>query len=204
MAHRDDEAVADEDEDFAELDPLLGIDPAGRLQDDEERIAVDLELRPLVRLDRVLDGQLVEAELAADRLELLLGWLVQADPGEDTFAPALLVGVFERDRLCAPASVLVDRLIDDHRRAKYRGPEQLELRGLQLAPLPWLEPVGRQPRVAAAMKVADGVADRLEHALDLMLAALVDRELDACRAESAARARARSARRRARAPRPGA
>ena len=35
-----------------------------------------------MRLDRVLDGQLVEVELAAHRVELPLARLVQADPDE--------------------------------------------------------------------------------------------------------------------------
>ena len=40
------------------------------------------------------------------------------------------------------------------------------------------EAVERQAAVAAAVQAPDGVADRLEHALDLVLAALVERELD--------------------------
>ena len=40
------------------------------LDDEEERVVVDLELRPLMRADGVLDGQLVEVELAPDGVEL--------------------------------------------------------------------------------------------------------------------------------------
>jgi len=76
VAHRDDEVVAEEDQDLAELDHLGGIDVAGRLQHHEDRVVVDIELRSLVRRDGVLYSQLVQLELPLDRLELLLGRLV--------------------------------------------------------------------------------------------------------------------------------
>src|SRR5204862_5774124 len=57
----------------------------------------------------------------------------------------------------------------------------------ELAPRARLEAGGGEPRVAAAMEPADGMVDGFEHPLDLVLAALVDRELDA-RGSKAARA----------------
>jgi hypothetical protein len=42
----------------------------------------------------------------------------------------------------------------------------------------WLDPLEAEPCVAAAVQAFDRMADRLEHALHLMLTALVDRELD--------------------------
>jgi hypothetical protein len=54
----------------------------GGLDDDEEGVAVELDLRSLVRFDRVLDGQLVQVELAGDRLELPGAGLVDAEPDE--------------------------------------------------------------------------------------------------------------------------
>jgi hypothetical protein len=69
---RDDESLADEDQDLAELDRPLGLEVAGRLEHDEERVAVHLELRTLVCVDRILDGQLMEIELSTNRVELLL------------------------------------------------------------------------------------------------------------------------------------
>jgi magnesium transporter len=62
VADRDDEIVADEDLDLAELDGLLDFEVARSLQDEEERVAVDVELRTLVRLDRVLDRDIREIE----------------------------------------------------------------------------------------------------------------------------------------------
>ena len=60
----------DEDVDLAELD-LLGVVEIGRgAQHDEQRVAVALQLWPLVGNDRVLDRYLVEAELLGDRQEL--------------------------------------------------------------------------------------------------------------------------------------
>ena len=71
MAHRDDERRVDEQQDLAGLDDLLGVDVARALEHDQQRLAVELHLRPLVGLDRVLDGQLMQVELARDRIELL-------------------------------------------------------------------------------------------------------------------------------------
>ena len=53
-----------------------------------QRVVVDLELRPLVGVDRVLDRELVEVELAAHAVELLLGRLVQPEPHERAVALA--------------------------------------------------------------------------------------------------------------------
>jgi len=58
----DHELVADEDEDLAGLDERGPADPANSLEDGEQQIPVRLYLRALVRLDRVLDGELVKLE----------------------------------------------------------------------------------------------------------------------------------------------
>ncbi len=62
MAHRHQKVFADEEVgftvfDFVVLAPLRGFDH------DEQRIAVGLQLRPLVRAQRVFDRQIVQAEL---------------------------------------------------------------------------------------------------------------------------------------------
>ena len=62
----DRESLADEDLDLTELDHLDRVDVASRLQHHEQRLAVHLELRPLVCVDRILDGELVEAERGTD------------------------------------------------------------------------------------------------------------------------------------------
>jgi hypothetical protein len=56
VAHGDDEPVPREEHDLADLHRLGLLDVARGLQHHEHRALVDLELRPLVRLDRVLDG----------------------------------------------------------------------------------------------------------------------------------------------------
>ena len=115
VPHGDDEALADEDLDLSEADRLLLVDPACRLQDHEEGVAVELQLRALMRLDRILDRELVEVELAAHRVELLCGGLVETDPGKDAVFSELLVRVLERDLLGAAAALFVDGGIDAHR-----------------------------------------------------------------------------------------
>jgi hypothetical protein len=61
----------------------------------------------------------------------------------------------------------------------------LDLVVRELAPGSGLEAAQVEAGVAAAVQAGDRVADRLEHALDLVLAALVDAELDSRRAEPA-------------------
>src|SRR6266542_3707826 len=55
----------------------------------------------------------------------------------------------------------------------------------QLTPLAGPEALDAEPRIAAAVQVDDRVADRFAHALHLVLASLVDRELDSRGAEEA-------------------
>ena len=68
-----------------------------------------------MRLDRVLDGELVEAELPPDSVELVLGRLVEADPGEAARLAARLVSLLERDVTGVAVAVHVDGAVDDHR-----------------------------------------------------------------------------------------
>ncbi len=117
VAHGDDVVVAEEDQDLAELDDLGRVDVASRLEDDEDHVGEDLELGALVRVDRVLHGQRVQVELAADRLELLLGGLVQADPGEGVRLAARLHRLVDAHVAVQPPPALVDRRIYDHERS---------------------------------------------------------------------------------------
>ena len=114
VAHGDDELRADEDRDLPEHDRLRLVDVAGRPQDEEQAVAVALELRALVRLDCVLDSELVEVELARDRGELLLARLVEAEPGDGVGGLAGGVQLREVVRLRYPLAVAVDGAIDDH------------------------------------------------------------------------------------------
>src|SRR3954447_18404778 len=62
--------------------------------------------------------------------------------------------------------------------------ERLDLRRVELAPAPRPEALDAEARVPAPVQGGDGVADGLEHPLHLVLAALVDRELDRRGAEA--------------------
>ncbi len=82
MAHGDDEVRVDEDQQLADLDHLVGVDVAGGLDDDQQGVAVELDLRPLMSVDRILDRELVQVELRRDLLELGGVGLEDAEPDE--------------------------------------------------------------------------------------------------------------------------
>jgi hypothetical protein len=66
---------------LAEGDLVVGAALRGA-EHDEDGVAVLLELRALVGAVRVLDGEIVEAELLLHLAEQLLARLVQTDPYE--------------------------------------------------------------------------------------------------------------------------
>ena len=70
VADRDQEVGPDEDHHLADVDQLLRPEVADGLDHEEQRLVVDLQLRPLMGADGVLDGELVELELAPDGVEL--------------------------------------------------------------------------------------------------------------------------------------
>ncbi len=88
VSDRHHEVGTDEDHDLAGLDDLPGLgdrlvlDVVDRLEDHEQRLVVALQLRSLMRVHRVLDGQLVQAEHIADGLHLMFVGFVKADPHE--------------------------------------------------------------------------------------------------------------------------
>ena len=86
VAHGDDEAVADEEHHLAGLDVARRLDVAQRLEHDEHRALVVLDLGPLVAVDRVLDGQRVQLQLLVDEVELGVGRVLQTDPEEAVLA----------------------------------------------------------------------------------------------------------------------
>ena len=61
---------ADEDHHLAELEHLVVVDVAQRLQHDEQRVVVPLELRALMGVHGVLDGQRVQLVELGDVLQL--------------------------------------------------------------------------------------------------------------------------------------
>ena len=112
MPHRDDVVLADEDVRLAELDVRRRAAQLRGAQHDEQRVVVLLELRPLVGVVRVLDGEVVQVELALHLAQQLLGRLVQADPDEAPGPGQHLVDVGDLDVADARA-VLVGRAVDD-------------------------------------------------------------------------------------------
>jgi len=104
VADSDDVVRAHEDVGLAEGDPVVL--QRGRAEHDEQGVAVDLELGHLVRVQRVLDRQLVQPDLRLQHAQVLLGRLLEADPDEI----ALLVrpgGALPELDLADPAAVAV-------------------------------------------------------------------------------------------------
>ena len=119
VANGHDEAVADEQQDLADLHGLAVVVVTGGLQHHEQRAVVVLDLGPLVRLDRVLDCELVEMELARHGVELLWARLLEADPhelslGAVAVVAACLIGLAQLEAAPASLAVLVYRAVDDH------------------------------------------------------------------------------------------
>jgi len=98
MADRDDVSLADEQVRLAEGDALV-LELRGA-RHDEQRVAILLDLRPLMRVIRVLDREVVQLELPLQAAQQRHVGFVQADPHHVI-------------RLVAPACGLVDRNIGD-------------------------------------------------------------------------------------------
>ena len=88
VADRHHEIGPDEDHDLAGLHDLAGIGHRlvlhvlDGLEHQEQRVVVALQLRPLVRVHGVLDGQFVQPEHIGHRRHLVLVGFVQPDPHE--------------------------------------------------------------------------------------------------------------------------
>ena len=121
VADRDHELWAGEDVHLAELDGLRLIDVAGRVQNAEQRLAVVLELGALVRVYGVLDGELVQPELARDVGELLVRRAVKPDPGDPAANATGRGHLREILRLQDPLAVTVDGTTDNHARKPILG-----------------------------------------------------------------------------------
>ena len=78
-------------------------------------VAVQLELRALVGVDRVLDGEGMEVELLDDLGELLLGRLVEPEPHEAAVVLARRQGARQVADLTGAPALAVDPTVDDHR-----------------------------------------------------------------------------------------
>ena len=69
----------------------------GRPRDDEQRLAILLELGPLVGLERVLDGEVMQAELRLEPPQEVEAGLVQADPDHVPGLARPLADVLDRN-----------------------------------------------------------------------------------------------------------
>ena len=101
MPDRDDEIAAQEHVHLAVPHVArlawLGIFDLRSAHDDEERVVVALDFRPLMRGKRVFDGQIVEAELLLHFPQQRLVRLVEANPHERVGALDDIADVVERD-----------------------------------------------------------------------------------------------------------
>ena len=97
---------------LAELDFFPRIHIAGGPQHDEQGLAVPLELRTLVTLERIFDGERMQPELLGNRVELLGTRAIEPDPGHSTPGSGGVVGGFEGVEIFGASSVDVHAVVD--------------------------------------------------------------------------------------------
>jgi hypothetical protein len=98
------------DEVVAAVGSLFALD---RMQDGEQRIAVLLDLGPLVAMARVVDRELVQAELLRHFVQLVHRRLEQRHPDEAVGPAYVLADILARD-VGKLAAVLVRDTADEH------------------------------------------------------------------------------------------
>jgi len=116
MADGEDVIDADEDVDFADPDvvgAVVELDQFGGVQHRKQRIAVFLDLRPLMSLARILDRELVQAELLRHLVQLGFRWLEQSHPYETAGAMEVFADVGDRD-VGQLSTLLVRDATDEH------------------------------------------------------------------------------------------
>ena len=121
VAHRQHVVGADEDVDLAHVH-LAGAERGSaldrlqldQLQHGEQRVAVLLDLRPLVAVTRVLDRELVQPELLLHGSELLGRGVLERHPDEAVAAADPASDLLDRNVL-DPAPLLVHDAVDEHR-----------------------------------------------------------------------------------------
>ena len=114
VARREHEVRADEDVDLAD-DQLVGGPDLDRVQYREQRVAVLLDLRTLVAVASVFDGEIVQAELELHLLELFGGRVLERHPDEALRPPDVLADLVDRT-VGEAVAVYVGDAVDQHRR----------------------------------------------------------------------------------------
>ena len=87
----------DEDVDLADAAASAVGSTSTRCIDDEQRVAVLLDLGPLVAVARVFDGEFVQAELALHLVQLGRRWRRAARPRRSSPGVDVVADVFDRD-----------------------------------------------------------------------------------------------------------
>lgn len=152
VPHRDHEVGAGEDHDLAGLHDLTGVgepvvvDIADGLEDGEQRVVVVLQLRPLMGVDRVLDGERMEPEQLDNSGEFLLGRLMQPDPDK---SPAGFPD--PADRHIGRVVALLPYAVHVHRAVHHGGTERRARR------------VAEVDSPAARLRQPDGLAEVADH-----------------------------------------
>ncbi len=123
MAHRHHEVRTGKDGDLAGLHLIGVIDVPEGLQDQEQRLVVQLQLRPLMSVCRVLHGQGMQREDLGDQIQFCPAGAVQSYPHEVVVASTVAGGAqilqirLQRDAGTLPVQSYVDDH-DDHRSAE--------------------------------------------------------------------------------------
>ena len=156
VADGEHEVRADEDVDLAELDLLDLVEVAGGAQHHEQGVAVALQLGALVGDDRVLDGQLVQAELLGDGQQLAPrpAGTARSRPWCRGWSRRRRAASATVERAVDPAAVAVDGGVDDallHRRGGVLGPRLHRHLGRRRLPLP----VGAAAEAQTAVRAQD-------------------------------------------------
>lgn len=110
MAYGHQEARAKEGVGFAILDALIDHLRGGHHH--EQRIAVGLDLGPLVRVARILDGQVVQAEFLLQFQQHIIVGVVQAYPDEAVATGDDIADGVQADVVALAVVIVVDAVDD--------------------------------------------------------------------------------------------